>query len=193
MSNDSSYTFDKMSRIGNDSCCIDQTSLQNVEICNYSLQNYYLQDCSMKKPMDLALTQPCIFYKGSFNVGAGGCNIDDNSKLLIGTIQTHSSGKVDLFHRPFATIPFLGRGNVDPAIEYQMLQGKSNTNKKSIVNSSEKSYLSNHYTPLIPAVKNTVTNPSNLVEDIAVDGWVRGGVPSRDLTRDRNFQTNCKN
>jgi hypothetical protein len=44
--------------------------------------NYFLQDCSMKKPMDLALTQPCIFYKGSFNVGAGGCNIDDNSKLL---------------------------------------------------------------------------------------------------------------
>jgi hypothetical protein len=180
-----SYTFEKMSRIGNDSCCIDQTTLQNVEICNYSLQNYYLQDCSMKKPMDLALTQPCIFYKGSFNTGAGGCNIDDNSKLLIGSIQTHPSGKVSLFHRPFATVPFLGRGSVDPAIEFQLLQGSTNTNKKSITNSSEKSYLNNHYTPLIPSVQKTINNPNNLVEDSASSGWVRGGLPSRDLTRDQ--------
>ena len=137
--------------------------------------------------MDLALTQPCIFYKGSFQVGAGGCNIDDNSKLLIGTTQTHPSGRVDLFHRPFATVPYLGRGSVDPAIEYQLLQGKNNTNKKTIVNSSEKSYINNQFTPLIPEVKDKVTNPNNLVEDYAVDGWVRGGLPSRDLTRDNNF------
>jgi len=64
---------------------------------------------------------------------------------------------------------------------------KNNTNKKTIVNSSEKSYINNQFTPLIPEVKDKVTNPNHLVEDYAVDGWVRGGLPSRDLTRDNNF------
>ena len=34
--------------------------------------------------------------------------------------------------------------------------------------------------PLVPSIKATVTNPANLVEGVASDGWVRGGVPSRE-------------
>ena len=52
---------------------------------------------------------------------------------------------------------------------------------------SEKSYANYHSTPLIPAIKDTVTNPANLVEGVASEGWVRGGVPSRELTRDVDY------
>ena len=34
------YTFDNMSRIGNDVCNQDQNSIQNISQCNYLLQNY---------------------------------------------------------------------------------------------------------------------------------------------------------
>ena len=34
-----SYTFDNLSRIGNDSCCIDQNTIQNAHSANYLLQN----------------------------------------------------------------------------------------------------------------------------------------------------------
>ena len=30
------YTFDTMSRIGNDTCSLDQNSLQNISSCNYT-------------------------------------------------------------------------------------------------------------------------------------------------------------
>lgn len=187
MANVSSYTFDNMSRIGNDSCCISQTDIQNVTSCNYMTQNYFSSDCSMKNPIALATTQPGVMYNGGYNSGAGGCNIDDSSKLQIGTIQTHPRSRIDLFQRPFATVPYLGRGSVNPIIEAQIQQGEQNVNKRSINNLSEKSYIKYHQTPLLPAVQEKMNNSSNKIESDASDGWIRGGVPSRELTRDADY------
>ena len=137
----SGYTFDNMSRIGLDSCCIDQSTIQDVAACNYMTQNYFASDCSMKNPIQLATSQPGIIYNGGYGSGAGGCNIDDSSKLLIGTIQTNPKCRIDLFHRPFATIPYLGRGSVNPVMESQIQQGEQITNKRSVNILSEKSYI----------------------------------------------------
>ncbi len=193
MANVSSYTFDNMSRIGLDQCCTSQNDLQNVGQANYILQNYFASDCSMKKPIDLATTQPGINYNGSFNVGIGGCNIDQSSQLQIGSIQTHPKCHIDLFQRPFATVPFLGRGSVNPVIESQMQQGENGINKKSINNLSEKSYIKYQQTPLLSSIKEQMMNPSNNIENVASNGWIRGGVPSRELTRDKDYFTQHTN
>ena len=163
----SGYTFDNMSRMGLDQCCVDQDTIQDVASCNYMTQNYFANDCSMKKPIDLATSQPGVMYSGGYNVGAGGCNINESSKLQIGTIQTHPRCRIDLFHRPFATVPYLGRGSVNPVME--------------------KSYIKYHQTPLLPSVQEKINNPANQIENIASDGWIRGGVPSRELTRDTDY------
>jgi len=185
----SDFTFNNMGRIGNDSCCIDQNSIQNSASCSYSLQNYFSKDCSMKDTKALATAQPCINYTGGFGLGAGGCNVDDSSKLLIGTIQTHPRCRIDLYQRPFATVPFLGRGSVDPILESQIQQGESITNKRTVTRLTEKSYLPHHTTPLIPEVKQNIQNPNLMIESMASEGWIRGGVPSRELTRDRDYYT----
>ena len=183
----SGYTFDNLSRIGLDQCNVSQTDIQNVAACNYSTQNYFASDCSMKNPIELATTQPGIMYNGGFNSGAGGCNIDTNSMLQIGTIQTHPKARIDLFQRPFATVPFLGRGSVNPVMEAQIQQGEQLVNKRSVNNLSEKSYIKYHQTPLLPAVKQRMDNSK--IENDASEGWVRGGVPSRELTRDGDYFT----
>lgn len=187
MSYVSNYTFDNISRIGNDNCNIDQNSIQNTQAANYLLQNYFAADCSMKNPISLATTQPGVMYNGGHNVGAGGCNIDDSSNLQIGTIQTHPRCRIDLFQRPFATVPYLGRGAVNPIMESQIQQGESLTNKRSVNNLSEKSYIRYSQTPLLQSVKDKINNPANCVEGVASEGWIRGGVPSRELTRDNDF------
>jgi hypothetical protein len=187
MANVSSYTFDNMSRIGLDNCNKSQTDIQNVASCNYTLQNYFASDCSMRSPIELATTQPGIMYNGGYGSGSGGCNINDSSNLLIGTIQTHPKCRIDLFQRPFATVPYLGRGSVNPIIEAQIQQGETNVNKRSVNTLSEKSYIKYHHTPLLPSVKERLTNPANSVEGVASEGWIRGGVPSRELTRDTDY------
>jgi hypothetical protein len=187
MANVSGYTFDNMARIGLDTCNKSQTDIQNVATCNYMTQNYFASDCSMKNPIELATTQPGIMYNGGYNVGAGGCNINESSNLQIGTIQTHPRCRIDLFQRPFATVPFLGRGSVNPVIESQIQQGEQLVNKRSVNTLSEKSYIKYHQTPLLPAVKARMNDPSTQIESVASDGWVRGGVPSRELTRDSDY------
>jgi hypothetical protein len=183
----SGYTFNNLSRIGLDDCNLSQTDIQNIASCNYSTQNFFASDCSMKKPIELATTQPGINYNGGYGSGAGGCNINDSSKLQIGTIQTNPKCRIDLFHRPFATVPYLGRGSVNPVMESQIQQGEQIVNKRSINNLSEKSYIKYHQTPLLPAVKQRINNPAHQIESVASDGWVRGGVPSRELTRDTDY------
>jgi hypothetical protein len=183
----SDFTFNGMSRSNNDSCALDQNSIQNASACSYILQNYFADDCTMSAAKRLAITQPGIIYSGGFGLGAGGCNVDESSKLLIGGVQTNPRSRIDLFGRPFATVPYLGRGSVDPILESQIKQGETVTNKRSVTLLTEKSHLKYHTTPLIPEVKENIQNPSQMIEGLAAEGWIRGGIPSRELTRDREF------
>jgi len=60
------------------------------------------------------------------------------------------------------------------------------TNKRTITRLPEKSYLNYTSTPLLNNISNRINNPAYCVENVASDGWVRGGIPSRELTKDRN-------
>ena len=109
---------------------------------NYNLENYFASDCSMKIPIKFATSQPGIMYNGTSPVGSGGCVVDDSSKLLFSqNSSTHPRSKIDLYQRPFATVPYLGRGSVDPVLESQMQQGEMITNKRTVTRLPEKSYL----------------------------------------------------
>ena len=176
--------FNNISRGCNDNEYLDQRAIQNMNSSNYFLKNYFAEDTTMQKPMNFALMQPFMFYNGTNGIGLNGYNIDDNSKLTIGSLQTHPRCRIDLIQRPFITVPYLGRGSVDPVSESQIMQGETYTNKKSFNQLSEVSYLPLSNTPLIPSIKNTITNPVFLVEDNAGD-CTRGGLPSREVFRDK--------
>jgi hypothetical protein len=181
------YVFDKMTRIGNDTCGLSQMNVQNINAGNYMVQNFFSSDCTMARPIEFATSQPGIFYEGGHQTGAGGCNIDINSKLLNGSIGTHPRCKISLNERPFITVPYLGRGECNPLLESKLIQGDMTINKRSVNLLSEQCYSSYLNYPLIPSIASTVTNPSNLVEGVASDGWVRGGIPSREMSREKAY------
>jgi hypothetical protein len=182
------FTFDKLSRIGDDLCGINERDLQNKDFGSYTTTNYFSQYCGMKKPIEFATSQPNIFYNGGFGnyCGAGGCNIQEGTNLQIGSIQTRSKCRISLYERPFATVPFLGRGPARPVLESRLQQGGYSGNKKSCKTVTEQSFNFDQ-TPLIPSVAATIQNPNNLVEGVAAAGWIRGGLPSRDLSRDEDY------
>jgi len=181
----SNYTFQNMTRIGNDNCYLDQRTIQDMNSGNYMLTNYY-PDCPINKTIDFATSQPSVFYTGGYQVGLNGCNIDYNSKLTIADLSRPKC-RISLFQRPFATVPYLGRGPSNSVLESNIQQGDMVTNKKSINTTTEISYTPYSNYPLIPSIKSTITNPVNLVEGVAADGWIRGGLPSRDLIRDNDY------
>ena len=64
--------------------------------------------------------------------------------------------------------------------ETLLIQGENISSRKSASTTSETSYIDYKNYPLVDHIKNSVTNPSYLVEGVAKPGWIRGGVSSRD-------------
>ncbi len=183
------YTFDNLTRLGDDSCGITSRDVQNNASGTYTTTNYFLKWCGMKQPIEFATRQPNIFYNGGYGnyCGAGGCNIQSDSNLKIGSIQTHPKCRISLYQRPFATVPYLGRGPPKPVLEARLQQGAVINDKKSCKTITEKSFKNHIEVPLVPSLQATIQNPANLVEGVAASGWIRGGLPSRELTRDQDY------
>ncbi len=179
------YTFNQTTRIGDDQCDLSQRNVQNSEAATYMLNNFR-PACPMSNAVEFATSQPDVNFTGSFQVGIGGCNIDQNSELSL-TRLSRPKCKISLQERPFATVPFLGRGKSNPMLESQLQQGDLGSNRKSVNPSSEVCYSNYTQTPMIPSLQATVSNPANLVEGVAAEGWIRGGLPSRELTRDKDY------
>jgi hypothetical protein len=181
-----SYTFDNLARNGNDNCYMDQKNIQNLSYSNYLLNNYFQSDCLMNKVINVATTQPGVNYKGGYQTGEGGCNIDQNTYLKMDTILSHPKCKITLEQRPFITVPYLGRGYVDSNIESKLIQGEYNYNRKTSNPIMEQSYIPYSHTPLLSNIQGMMNNPKYMIEHDASQDWIRGGVPSRELTRDVN-------
>ncbi len=182
------YTFDNLSRIGNDSCSLDQRNIQNYAASNYQVENFS-PFCPMTNAIDFATKQPNVNYTGSHQVGINGCNITENSELRY-TKVTKPACKISLQERPYLTVPYLGRGKVDPVLERQIRIGDKELNKKSLNPTTEANLSEKQNYPLIDDLRNTVTNPNNLIEESASSNWVRGGMSSRDFSKNLNNNNN---
>ena len=181
------YAFDNLSRIGDDVCALSERDMQNNSFGTYTTKNYFDQHCGMSQPIKFATSQPNVFYNGGpGHVGAGGCNVDSDSNLRIGTIQTNPKCRITLSERPFKTVPFLGRGRPQPVKESKLQQGVYIGDKKSCKKNTEKSF-GFEQVDLVPSLQETIQNPAKLIEGEANKGWIRGGIPSREITRDNDY------
>lgn len=179
------YNFYQTTRLGDDKTDLSQRTLQNSEFANYILDSFR-PSCPMNTAIDFATSQPNVNFTGSRQLSVGGTNIAESSQLLINDIS-RTKCRISLLERPYLTIPYLGRGKCDPMLESQMQQGDFANNKKSINPSSEVCYTPYYNTPMIPSLQATINNPANLIESSAADGWIRGGLPSRELARDKDY------
>jgi hypothetical protein len=179
------YKFEQPSRLGFDRTDLSQRTLQNSDYSSYILDNFR-PACPLSNALEFATSQPNVNIKGSYGVGIGGCNIAESSSLLISNLSRPKC-RISLMERPYGTVPYLGRGKCDPILEAQMQQGDFANNKKSINPSSEVCYLAYSQTPLIAPLKATISNPANFIENNAAEGWIRGGLPSRELARDKEY------
>ena len=171
------FKFDNMTRLGEDHCGLSERDIQNTKYGNYFTQNYFSHLCGDRKLVDMATSQPNVFFKD----GVGDCNIGDETTLR-GQGDVKHPGRIMLVERPYLSVPYLGKGSSKPDIESMLLMGTVSTLKKDAKVLTEKG-LGNEKVDLVPSLQKTIQNPSNLVEGEALDGWIRGGLPTRDLTR----------
>ena len=183
------YTFNQMTRIGDDYTDVSERNIQNMNSANYLLDNLNTS-CSMNKTISFATSQPNVNYSGSYTAG---CHINESTELSHTAISRPKT-KLSLNQRPYITVPYLGRGQSNVVLETQILQGGDLVNNKKSVNpSSEINHTKYSFTPMLPSLQATINNPANLIENIAAEGWIRGGLPSRELARDKDYTKIYKN
>jgi len=172
-----SYAFNNLSSIRSTEVDQTQTNIQNTKYGSYQITNNFSENNSSEQ-QQFASEQPGFIMR---NYGPAPFVIDDESSVLFK--DAHSGRefeKIQLFQRPFLTVPYLGRGGGDPTLESQLLQGESVENRKSLNPSTEKPYIDYADYPLNSDLKSYINNPSNSVEELAMDGWVRGGSSARE-------------
>ena len=126
----SNYTFYNMARIENDNTTQTQESLQNDRYADYTTTNYFSENATDSQ-IQFATQQPAVVPNSVTGSGVGSEKIENESNLLLETENERVLGRLNLMQRPFLTVPYLGRGSVDPTLELQLKEGELNEQKKS--------------------------------------------------------------
>jgi hypothetical protein len=175
----SDYTFHQSGRLGNDSVDNTQRTLQNTQYLNSVLSHYSTSDKSSISYVDFATQIPGMMVSGmNGGNGLGGNSVEHESELFWKTQNERSLEKLQLYERPFLTIPFMGRGSVDPTLESQLMQGENVRGKKSVSTVMEQNFNPLDKYPLDSEKKASF---GNTIEELALEGWTRGGKSARDM------------
>jgi hypothetical protein len=182
----SPYTFNNTARIGADSTDQSQRNGANTHYANYMLTDHFSSTLS-DHHVQFAMQQPTMNFNGLANGnGIHNAAVDKESVLKLKPTEDRPFEKLQLFSRPFATVPYLGRGSCDPALESQLQQGEPVTEKKSVSTIMEKSFGAYSLYPTDSKMENQVKDASHTVEEAAMDGWVRGGMSTREMPNGEN-------
>jgi len=173
--------FNNTSRIGADIADNTRDTIANNRATDYMLSRCY-QENTPNLYVDFATQQPSVMFQANAHGnGLNGEVIDVDSNLLLKNTKERDLEKTELFQRPFLTVPYLGKGRVDPVLESQLQQGEIVSDRKSISTIMDKSFLTYSLYVTDEKMEDRVKNPSKNVEEYALDGWVRGGAASREF------------
>ena len=184
------YMFNNMGHLGFDSVDETQKNVSNTRFATWTLSNYFSQNVS-DGHVNFATEIPTVMFSGTaLGPGINGSLVDVDSRLVINKEHERPLEKLSLVERPFLTVPYLGRGSCDPALESQLQQGEIVSDKKSVSTVMEKSFSNYSLYPLDSKMQEHVNNPANSVEELAMNGWVRGGMLTRNMSSDEDYKKN---
>jgi hypothetical protein len=182
------FNFNNMGRISLDSTDQSQKNIYNTRFANYTLSSYF-SNVASDSHVNFATEQPTTLFSGMVNGhGLSGQSVENESKMFFAMKNERPIEKLMLFPRPFLTVPYLGKGSCDPALESQLQQGEIVHDKKSVSTIMEKSFSDYSLYPTNSDMKSRVEDPAKNVEEAALNGWVRGGMTTRDMSTDSKFQ-----
>ena len=92
MASSYNFTFDNLSRIGDDVCGISERDIQNQQFGSYTTQNYFEKFCGLKQPVNFATQQPNVTLGAGYGV-SDSCKINNDSNLRIKQTQTNPKCK----------------------------------------------------------------------------------------------------
>ena len=182
------FNLQQLTKLQEDPCFLKERTKQSLAIGNYNLSNFNTCDCNINQVITRATENPAITFRDGYGISE--CNVNNDSALRVGRTRKFPKCPDQLFERPIATIPYMGRGSGNSQIEHQILQGEQ-TREKRQCNVLSGVTIENYFTPLIDVVESNIQKPSNLIQEENDKKWIRGGIPSRQIVKDIDYLQRC--
>lgn len=174
------FQVNRLTHTRDDACGIKSYYSQSVGPGKYLTTNL-VPKASGVNP--LAVEQLSVYPREGY--GFNNAAIDADSVLRNQPVFKNNRCSIRNQARPFLSVPYMGGGRGNPDAESQLIHSEQVRMGKECGTVTEQ-FFDNQYVPMIPLLKKNVQNPKNLVEEVASDGWIRGGIPSRSYIRDLN-------
>jgi len=164
-------------------------SQQRLGPGRYELDNMHGCNCELPEARDLQLSQIGInFNAGSGSIGERGCLVNINTELR-DEVLTNKNYIHQLPQKYNAG--FFGKGKYDPNVESVIQGGNLTSFGDRACNVLSGVTIDNYFTPMIPRLAKEVQNPIHLIPEDNSEGWVRGGIPSRDVYKLMDYNQRC--
>ena len=175
------FKIDELTGLNDDVCYNSGELGQNNSINDYMLSNYASCDCNLTNVLDVSTENRGLTVKDGFGISE--CNINKDTELRHGVQKRRYKVDQQLFPRPFATTPFIAKGQYNSDLESRMLSSLQVVKHRQMQNVSE----NNIYTPLTPNLAATVQDPIHLIQENVNAKWVSGGIPTRQAVKDFDY------
>jgi hypothetical protein len=172
--------INRLTHTRDDSCGIASYYSQSVSPGKYSLTNL-VPDARKVNPLSV---QNLIVYPRE-GFGANNAEIDAESVLKNQPEFKNNRCLIRAQARPFLSVPFMGTGRGNSDVESMLLHAEQVRQGKECGTIAEQGF-DGVFEPLIKTVRENIQSPKHLVEEVAANGWIRGGIPSRSYVRDVN-------
>jgi len=176
-----------------DPVAVDLDIIQSQGPGYYTMENMYGCGCELKDAREVQLSQPMINFEGGKGwIGEKGCLVDVDSKLRENPEKLTDKKYIrQLIERPHLTTGNYVKGYFDVDVESVIRPGIDGGDDKAC-NSLSGVTIGNYFTPMIPKLQDEVQNPVHIIPEDSLQSWVRGGLPSRQMQRNKDYLRRCQ-
>ena len=172
--------INRLTHTRDDACGIASYYSQSVGPGQYNTTNL-VPDAKKVNPLSV---QNLIVYPRE---GFGGNNADIDAESVLKNQPEFKNNRclIRAQARPFLSVPYMGTGRGNSDVESMLMHAEQVRQGKECGSVTEAGF-DGAFEPLIKTVRDNIQDPRHLVTEVAANGWIRGGIPSRAYVRDVN-------
>lgn len=170
--------INRLTHTRDDSCGLKSYYSQSLGPGKYATRNL-VPDAREVNP--ISLDNPVTYAREGY--GSNNADIDYESMLKNQPEFKNNRTLIRSQARPFLSVPFMGTGRGNSDVESMLLHSEQVRQGKECGTVTETSF-DGVFEPLIKVVRDNIQDPKHLVTEVAANGWIRGGLPSRAYARD---------
>lgn len=179
------FNLNMRASLNSDEATINHEINQSQGPGNYIVDNTFACDCGLEKAREVQLKQQNVNLSGGFGwMGENGCLIDNDSNLRSNNLTNMKFiNQLDSKQNS----GFFGRGPHNVDVESEIRDSLVIKDKRTCGPLSGVSTLDYTITPMIDRLKQEVQNSKHIIPEDSMGSWVRGGLPSRQIVRNKEY------